>query len=682
MIKNIRIYKLAIVSALLLTLSSGCDDFLEVDSLTKVSSEQLLSSEKGMKTLLANIYNGIPMEDFNYRPEIGFNRRGWGNGGEYVKTTHYTDESVLSSGSGMGSGGFAFWNGISNLVTNVTGNNIYAISAYGRNRDISIFMKSIEDAKNEGIITEDTYNRLKSEAHFARAYIYFQLAKRYGGVCLIDWLQDDDYKNGDSTPLFIPRSTELDTWKFVLSECDKAIEYLPTPENFKDGDGDSRYRATKWAGYALKSRAALYAASLAKYGGRATFSGEAVSLKLVGMDPSEAAFFYNECISASKAIIDNSNHSLYKPNPASREEAAKNYQEMFMNTLGEEIIFARSYIDGTKLNDQGHDYDIFFSPSQASTGFHKWGRFSPTLDMVDLYEDYTDDGTGKSAKIVTRTDGKEDAYINTNTPLASQVTAIPFVKYDDPYEPFKNKDARLHGSIVVPGGTYKGITIVMQGGIIGKDGSLTIYASGNEVGKDGKTYYTYGAESSGGYSGFATMTSGDDANFSSTGFTIRKYLAEDKTIIGTERSSYTPWIDFRLAEVYLNYAEAVVESGAGDQTAAAGYINALRKRAGHTDQIPLTLENVLKERRIELAFEGLRMDDLFRRREYHTLFNNYKRHALVQLVDLREDKPKYVFLRMDQFHDVLSGGRTFQTMNYYYNIPGVDVSGLVNNPGR
>jgi hypothetical protein len=680
MIRNIKKYKLIfLMSIVFLALNNSCDDFLEVESLTKMSSDRLLSNENGLKTLLANLYNAIPMEDFNYRPDYGFNRRGWqGGAGEMVMTSMYTDESILSSGNGIGPGNYAFFDG---NTTGISGNTIYQISAYGRNRDVSIFLRSIEQAKNEGIIDEGKYNRLSGEAHFVRAYLYFALAKRYGGVPIIDWLQDDDY-NGDATPLFIPRSTELDTWKFVLSECDQAIQYLPTPENFASDDGNPLYRATKWAAYALKSRAALYAASLAKYGGRVTFSGEAANLKLVGMDASQADFFYGECISASKAIIDNSGHSLYKPNPASRDEAAKNYQEMFMNTLGDEIIFAKTYMDGTKLNDQGHDYDIRYSPSQASTGFHKWGRFSPSLDIVDLYEDYTDNGSGKSASIVTRTDGKENEFINTNSPLDAQVAAIPFVKYDDPYEPFRNKDARLHGSIVVPGGKYKGITIVMQGGLITKNGEIKVYQSYSEEGKDGNTYYTYGAESSGGYSGFATMTSSDDANFSSTGFTVRKYLAEDKTIAGLERSSYTPWIDFRLAEIYLNYAEAVAESGAGDKTAAAAYINALRKRAGHTDQIPLTLENVLKERRIELAFEGFRLGDLFRRREYHTLVNNYRRHALVQLIDLREDKPKYVFLRMEQFHDVLAGGRTFQTMNYYYNIPGVGVSGLTNNPGR
>lgn len=650
---------------LIMALHTGCNQFLEVDSLTKVSSDVLLSSEKGLKTILANLYNRMPMEDFNYRPDVGFNQRGWGGGaGEMVMTSMYTDESILSNGNGIGLGSYNYWT-----------------RGFETNREVNSFLNSIKTAFDDGIITESVYNRLWSEAHFIRAYIYFGLAKRFGGVPIIDRFQDEDF-TGDAEVLKVPRSTELETWKFILAECDKAVQYLPQPEEFTEPDGKPLYRATKWTAYALKSRVALHAASIAKYSSEVSFTGEAANLKLVGMDASDATFFYNECISASSAIIENSKHSLYKPTPANATEAAKNFQELFMNTQGDEIIFAKTYLDGSKYSDQGHDYDIRYSPSQASTGFHKWGRFSVALDLVDLYEDYSDDGTGKSASIKTRTDGVENSYFSTNSPTSSQVASIPFIKYDNPYEPFKDKDARLHGSVIVPGGVFKGVTIVMQGGMIKKDGSFVIYQNYQEKGRDSVTYYTYGANAPTNYSGFATMTSADDANYSSTGFSVRKYLAEDKSIVGTERSSYTPWIEFRLAEVYLNYAEAVAESGQGSQANAQNYLNALRKRAGHTDNIPLTLANVLKERRLELAFENIRIWDLVRRREYHTLYNNFRRKALVQLIDLRDPTPKYVFLRMEQFHDIQAGGRSFQVNNYYYNIPGVDVSGLINNPGR
>ena len=368
---------------------------------------------------------------------------------------------------------------------------------------------------------------------------------------------------------------------------------------------------------------------------------------------------------------------MYKPNPVTPKEAATNFQNLFL-TSNEEIIFVKAYLDGTTVPNQGHCWDIVYSPSQASPGFHKFGRFSPTLDMVDLFEDYSDNGTGASSKIVTRTDGVENyAYANP----AQVNTALPFKKYDNLFDPFVNKDARLLASIIVPGSTYKGIKIIMQGGMIKSNGTVVAYASDQET-KNGVTYYSYGAEGSSGYSGFYKIGSADDANFSSTGFLVKKYLQEGKTVAGVENSSTTSFIDMRLAEVYLNYAEAVAESGLGDANLAKGYINALRKRAGHTDQIPLTLTNVLKERRVELAFEGFRYWDLMRRREYHTLFSGTRRTVLVPMVDLRDATPKYIFVRANNYYDEYANGRTFNAATGYYEaIPGRSTNKLVENPG-
>jgi hypothetical protein len=89
-----------------------------------------------------------------------------------------------------------------------------------------------------------------------------------------------------------------------------------------------------------------------------------------------------------------------------------------------------------------------------------------------------------------------------------------------------------------------------------------------------------------------------------------------------------------------------------------------------------------KERRVELAFENHRLWDLWRRREYHTLFNDYRRTSLVQTIDLRDLEPKYVFLRMNNFHDIRLGGNTFQVVDYYQAIPGVDVNRCIQNPGH
>lgn len=640
---------------------------MELEPLDKVSPDQLLETEGGVKALLANIYTMIPMEDFNYRPNAGFNQRGYDGVNETTNLAFLTDEATRSDGGvGIGYEGFNYW-------------------PYGDIRQVNIFMQNVEKAKEAGTISVADADRMTGEAHFARAYMYYGLVKRYGGVPLIDKVQDDDYANGGPGAVAVPRSTELDTWKFVLNECTLAAATLPDATS-----GSDLYRVTKWAAYALKSRVALHAASVAKYWNLAPLAGEAVTQKLVGgMTSADADAFYKECIEASKFLIENSGKSLYKPAPATVKEAASNFQALFLNDQNEEIIFSKAYLNGTTNTNQGHSYAQFNILPQVNPGALKYGRFNPMLEIVDLFEDYTDDGTGKSAKIVTRTDGNEDAYIANfhnmnNASVVNTLMSVPFVKYNDLYEPFANKDARLLASVVVPGSSYAGTEIIIQGGFI-KDNNSYVAYSNESTQKNGTTYYALGAEGETMFSGFNNVNSGEDANWTATGFGVRKYMPEGESMSPDRLSSTTSYIDMRLAEVYLNYAEAVVENGSGfgDKELAENYLNALRRRAGHTDRISLTLESVLKERRVEMAFEGKRFWDMNRRREFHTEFSNNRiRKALVPMLDLRGAEPKYVFARVNYFGDETRGGRTFQNINYYRGIPNIATNGLVQNPGH
>ena len=646
---------------------SGCNAFLELEPLDKVSPDQLLETEGGVKALLANIYTMIPMEDFNYRPNAGFNQRGYDGVNETTNLAFLTDEATRSDGGvDIGYEGFNNW-------------------PYGDIRQVNIFMQNVEKAKEAGTISVADADRMTGEAHFARAYMYYGLVKRYGGVPLIDKVQDDDYADGGPGAVAVPRSTELDTWKFVLNECTLAAATLPDATS-----GSDLYRVTKWAAYALKSRVALHAASVAKYWNLAPLAGEAVTQKLVGgMTSADADAFYKECIEASKSLIENSGKSLYKPAPATVKEAASNFQALFLNDQNEEVIFSKAYLNGTTNTNQGHSYAQFNILPQVNPGALKYGRFNPMLEIVDLFEDYTDDGTGKSAKIVTRTDGNEDAYIPNfhnmnNASVVNTLMSVPFVKYNDLYEPFANKDARLLASVVVPGSSYAGTEIIIQGGFI-KDNNSYVAYSNESTQKNGTTYYALGAEGETMFSGFNNVNSGEDANWTATGFGVRKYMPEGESMSPDRLSSTTSYIDMRLAEVYLNYAEAVVENGSGfgDKELAENYLNALRRRAGHTDRISLTLESVLKERRVEMAFEGKRFWDMNRRREFHTEFSNNRiRKALVPMLDLRGAEPKYVFARVNYFGDETRGGRTFQNINYYRGIPNIATNGLVQNPGH
>jgi hypothetical protein len=74
---------------------------------------------------------------------------------------------------------------------------------------------------------------------------------------------------------------------------------------------------------------------------------------------------------------------------------------------------------------------------------------------------------------------------------------------------------------------------------------------------------------------------------------------------------------FRLSEMYLIYAEAVLRGGTGSTTTALTYVNNVRTRAygnatGNINAGGLTLNFILDERARELYWEGHRRTDLVR----------------------------------------------------------------------
>ena len=74
---------------------------------------------------------------------------------------------------------------------------------------------------------------------------------------------------------------------------------------------------------------------------------------------------------------------------------------------------------------------------------------------------------------------------------------------------------------------------------------------------------------------------------------------------------------FRLAEMYLIYAEATLNGGAGgSQTLALQYVNTLRTRAKTTALASISLQDILNERGRELYWEGFRRTDLIRNNQF------------------------------------------------------------------
>lgn len=102
--------------------------------------------------------------------------------------------------------------------------------------------------------------------------------------------------------------------------------------------------------------------------------------------------------------------------------------------------------------------------------------------------------------------------------------------------------------------------------------------------------------------------------YQNTGYFIQKYapLKEFQATSGGDPVLMYPndYIEIRLADTYLMEAEALVRAG-GDLDKAAFYLNKVRARVG-LPPIAATLENIYKERRLELATEGHRFFDLVR----------------------------------------------------------------------
>jgi starch-binding outer membrane protein, SusD/RagB family len=376
------------------------------------------------------------------------------------------------------------------------------------------------------------------------------------------------------------------------------------------------------------------------------------------MDSEVADEYYGECISASGRIMDEGPFSLYKPSPASPEEAAENYRSMFddPNVALNEVIL----IEGYNQVGHGHGWNNWAQPAQTAGTWPHPGRMNASLDLVDTYPTYSN--PDESSPIVTTVDGNYNNYEGYDPDRE-------YLTFDSPANIFEDKDARLFGSVILPFTTWKDTKIIIQGGYIKHDGTAVIEAS-DQTTVNGKTYCTYGACTEGQYSGFSVSP-----NTTRTGFLIKKTLDKEFVPTTSLTRATNDWIAIRYAEILLNYAEAVVESGQGSATKAAEALNDIRQRAGHQNEISLTLENVLRERRIELVYENKRYWDLCRRREFHTKFDNYQKKALVPVLDLRN--MKYIFIRK---YAVKSVPLNYMSRGYYSPIPGISSNKVTQNP--
>ncbi len=362
---------------------------------------------------------------------------------------------------------------------------------------------------------------LIKEARFLRAYYYFELIKRYGGVPLITKVLelDDDFSS-------INRNTLQECVEFIVKECtelmdeEKGLPLSYNAENFG--------RATCVAAAALKSRTLLYAASDLWNSPQWAAGYPTPDLISVSSNQSRtdrwksAANAAVECLElAEKAGLSlNTDYSL-----------------IGLSSESSELILARR--ESASNSFEKSNFPIGYTVGN--------GSITPSQNLVDDYE--MSDGT---------------MFDWNNQEMATA--------------PYVNRDPRLAKSIYYNGAKFRETTIDTYTG-----------------GRNGRGI----------------------PNATKTGYYLRKLVDESLDLL-QERTSYHCWPIFRLAEIYLNGAEALNEFEPSN-SAIGQYINMIRQRMGiNMPPIASSLsqdamrEVIRHERRIELAFEGHRYWDVKR----------------------------------------------------------------------
>jgi hypothetical protein len=374
---------------------------------------------------------------------------------------------------------------------------------------------------------ETLKTRMKAEARFIRAYLFFRLTTWYGDVPLFD----KDVTLSDSKTLV--RKPQAEVLAFVRSELDAVAEILPAKEKYADTD---KGRITSGAAIAMKARTYLYSNDWANVA------------------------------STCEKLINSDTYGKYS--------LFSSYEGLFLpaNENNSEVILDLQYVPS--LRTWGNYYD--YAPLSVGA---RVNAMAPTQELVNDY---------------LMLNGKDIGEANSGYNETS---------------PYKNRDPRMTATVVYhefpwkkPDGTTQTIYI--------KPGTAPNQAAAVDEYK------------------------GQGTNSTSTGYYMRKYY--DPTSLAAMTSGLN-LILLRYADVLLMYAEAKNELGQMNESIWNTTIKALRARAGFTDPGALvfdatatkaSLQNTIRrERRIELALEGLRIFDIRRWKLAETAMNGYPHGA-------------------------------------------------------
>jgi len=418
-------------------------------------------------------------------------------------------------------------------------------------------------------LSEELKREYKAEARFLIGYYHFLLARMYGPIIIQRDVADVDIPYSE----YPGRSTFDETVDFIVDILDEAATDLPERRTATDYG-----RATSTIAKALKARLLLYAASPLFNGGGPEMSSfyqnftddQGQQLISTSYDREKWA----RAVDAAKEAIDlaeSVGHVLYTNSAVSSalpaDPVEKDLRFTFVDKNSNEIIWAETRPEGVYM---------FQNKSTPYLGGSSWNGVAPTLAMLELF--YTENGLPID---VDPDFDYQNRYDIANGPLGTTLALN------------LNREPRFNAWIAYHNSYYE----------IERNGQDQIVAQFRK--DDGQ--------------GIQNRSN----NYSPTGYLNKKGVHPQLNQNTLQVSEQYPWPKIRLAELYLNYAEALIEYGE-DFATAKEYIDRVRERAGipsideawavvgGADDQETLRRIVRQERSVEFYLENHRFWDLRR----------------------------------------------------------------------
>lgn len=563
---NIKLIGLGLIGAM--AFASCSQDFLDEKKNYDNVNAEIYNDYQGADGRVNDIYSwSLPTTgDLSWKtPSMGANDMAASSTEEYAGLSVFVDpQNELSSGS------------TNNAVPDffmATHNNIQE-AVYGRIRNINDCIAGISGSS----LPQEQKDILLGQVYFFRAWCYYNLVKWYGGVPLVDKVQEP------VEGVFTPRSSAKECINFILEDLDRSAKMLYAETSHGGWSGSNYGRVTSGTAVALKGRVLLLWCS---------------PLFNRANDQARWDYAYQQ-MSAGMDTIHACGYGLYQ---ASGLNGAAFSKQFLTSTKNSEAVFVTLHnnITGDGLDNQKNNrWERNIRPSNV-TSFG--AGYTPSRMMIDMFP---------------MADGKIPAGAGTYTKLP---------KSDSAYNaklPFVDRDPRFYHTFAFPGfrWAYNGDATVMNPNNPSDSKNYTLwnyvwYVDVNDQGNP-ESGNSYAADNLlGSKRGVYVRKKSDDMDMNSSPL----YQWDALTLKGAGPFfSSAPLIEMRYAEVLLNLAE--VACATGHTTEAVGYLKQIRQRAGYeagkegldgvdADQATC-MSAILYERQIELAYEGKRFDDLRR----------------------------------------------------------------------